>query len=34
MQFNSDEIRKHAEQFDKVIFKQNLYKFIQDKLKK
>lgn len=34
MQFNADEIRKHAEKFDKEIFKQNLYKFIQDKLKK
>jgi glycosyltransferase involved in cell wall biosynthesis len=34
MQFNAGEIRKHAEQFDKEIFKENIYKFIQDKLEK
>ncbi len=34
MKFDSQEIRKHAEQFDKEEFKQNLYNFIQAKLKK
>ena len=34
MKFDSQEIRKHAELFDKEKFKQNLYTFIQDKLKK
>jgi hypothetical protein len=34
MQFDEKEIRTHAEQFDKEIFKENLHKFIQDKLKK
>jgi glycosyltransferase involved in cell wall biosynthesis len=34
MKFDTWKIRKHAEQFDKEIFKEKLYKFIQDKLKK
>jgi hypothetical protein len=34
MQFDTKEIRIHAEQFDKKIFKENLDKFIQDKFKK
>jgi glycosyltransferase involved in cell wall biosynthesis len=33
-QFDSQVIRKHAEQFDKEHFKQNLYNFIQNKLEK
>lgn len=34
MQFDSQVIRKHAEEFDKEIFKQNLYNFVQNKLEK
>jgi hypothetical protein len=34
MDFEASDVRSHAEQFDKEIFKKNLIKYIEDKLEK
>jgi glycosyltransferase involved in cell wall biosynthesis len=34
LDFDSNEIRKHAENFDKEVFKENLKKFILEKINK